>query len=37
VSWDRREVTADVRGFDISLEPFPFQRATPSRTPALWM
>lgn len=37
VSWDRREVTADVKGFDISLEPFPYQRATVARTPALWM
>lgn len=37
VTWDRVSIEGDLRGLDISREPFPYQRATPERAPGLWM
>lgn len=37
VTWDRLTIEGDLRGLDISREPFPYQRATPERAPGLWM
>jgi hypothetical protein len=37
VTWDRLTIEGDLKGLDISREPFPYQRATPERAPGLWM
>lgn len=37
VTWDRLTIEGDLKGLDISREPFPYQRATPDRAPGLWM
>lgn len=37
VTWDRNAIEGDLKGLDISREPFPLQRATPERAPGLWM
>lgn len=37
VEWDRVNVTADVKGFDVSRIPYPSIRATPANAPGLYI
>lgn len=37
VTWNRKTMEGDLKGLDVSREPFPYQRATPERAPGLWM